>query len=100
ANEQWIELLNDIRRHGRPSKPRGLNILELVGHRTQVDMHHPIVSIAKRKLGYKFMCAEAHWVLSGKNDVASIAPYSKHISSFSNDGIRFDGAYGPRIIDQ
>jgi thymidylate synthase len=38
--------------------------------------------------------------MSGDNRVETIAPFSKEISKFSDDGERFFGAYGPRIIDQ
>jgi thymidylate synthase len=63
-------------------------------------MQRPILSVKQRKLGYKFLAAEAWWIITGKNDVASIKKYSPHIASFSNDGRHFDGAYGPRIVDQ
>ena len=39
-------------------------------------------------------------MLEGRNDVASIAPYSKSISQFSDDGETFFGAYGPRLYAQ
>jgi thymidylate synthase len=74
--------------------------LELLGFKSEVDMHWPIVTLAKRKLGYKFMCAEAWWILSGQNRVAEIARFSKEIANFSDDGLFFFGAYGPRIVDQ
>lgn len=46
------------------------------------------------------MCAEAAWILSGDNRVDTIAPFSRMISKFSDDGLTFSGAYGPPIIDQ
>ena len=46
------------------------------------------------------MAAEALWILSGDNKVETIAPYNKNIKQFSDDGIIFQGAYGPRIISQ
>ena len=100
ANVTWIELLRNILDHGHECRPRGLLINELLCHTTAVDMRRPIVSIVPRKLGYKFLAAEAWWILSGRNDVESIKKYSSHIASFSNDGYRFDGAYGPKIVDQ
>jgi thymidylate synthase len=63
-------------------------------------MAQPIVTVKQRKLGHRFLVAESWWIISGRNDVASIRPYSPHIASFSNDGIYFDGAYGPKVIDQ
>jgi hypothetical protein len=63
-------------------------------------MTRPVVDVLVRKLGYRFMAAEAWWILSGRNDVESIRKYSPHIASFSDDGKFFHGAYGPKILDQ
>jgi thymidylate synthase len=101
AGTTWYSLLKhllDTDNFG-PS-PRGMKTKELIGWQTVIDMNYPIINCPKRKLGYKFMAAEAYWILSGDNSVASIAPYSKHISDFSDDGVRFFGAYGPKIVDQ
>jgi thymidylate synthase len=46
------------------------------------------------------MAAEAWWLLSGRNDVGSISPYSKQISQFSDDGETFFGSYGPPFVEQ
>jgi thymidylate synthase len=46
------------------------------------------------------MAAEAAWILEGRNDVETIAPYSKAISNFSDDGVSFFGAYGPKVVNQ
>lgn len=73
---------------------------ELISYRRTFDMSFPVVTIDRRKLGYKFMCAEAAWILSGDDRVETIAPYSKEISRFSDDGVKFFGAYGPKITGQ
>lgn len=100
ANQSWLLLLQDIFENGKKSRPRGIEIKELLCKTTIVDMASPIVSIYQRKMGYRFLAAEAWWILTGRNDVDSIKKYSPHIASFSDDGYRFDGAYGPRIVDQ
>lgn len=99
ADEAWNAMIVDILSRGKTVYPRGFECREILANTTEVDMQYPITTI-RPKLGYKFLAAEAWWILSGRNDVASIAPYSKKISQFSNDGLRFDGAYGPVIIDQ
>ena len=63
-------------------------------------MNYPIVLSKARSLGYKFMVAEAFWILSGRNDVEFMDKFSNKIKDFSDDGIFFNGAYGPKIIDQ
>ena len=100
TNSQWISKLKEIINKGQVSNPRGLRIKELINSSICIDMNYPIISIPERKLGYKFMAREAWWILSGRNDVESIKDYSKVISTFSNDNYHFDGAYGPRVVDQ
>ena len=100
ATDEWVDLLFAIRNFGQSSKPRGLRIKELLCKTTQIDMRFPVVAAKIRKIGYKFAAAEAFNILTGRSDVASIAQYSPHISSFSNDGQHFDGHYGPMVVQQ
>jgi len=99
-NGVWLETLQKIIDSDLVSKPRNLLIKELLNNQMQIDMHNPILSVIERKLGYRFMFREAWWIMDGRNDVESIKDYSKAISSFSDDGFYFKGAYGPRVVDQ
>jgi thymidylate synthase len=63
-------------------------------------MNRCILTCPGRKLGYRFQAAEAWWILSGDDRVESIAPYSKTITQFSDDGKVFFGAYGPKVVNQ
>lgn len=100
ANKAWINLLDAITNGGTEEFPRGQRTLEIIGKTTKFDMSRPLINVANRKLGYKFLAAEAWWIINGSNRVDEIAPYSKMISNFSDDGITFRGAYGPKIVDQ
>ena len=100
ANDTWIGLLETIKTCGNVVQPRGFKCYEVMNLRTCFPMHKPIVTVRDRNLGYRFLFAEALWILEGKEDVATIAPFSKHIVQFSDDGETFFGAYGPRIVDQ
>jgi len=100
ASVVWRQTLDDILSYGFASTPRGKSCVELIGNQTIVDMRYPIVTNKARNLGYKFMAAEAYWILSGDNRVETIKNYSQAISSFSDDGVTFFGAYGPKIVDQ
>lgn len=77
-----------------------MKIKEIVGAKSVVNMNYPTVTIPERGVGYKFMAAEAWWILSGRCDVDGIAPFSKEISKFSDDGSTFFGAYGPKVVQQ
>lgn len=96
----YLDTLEDIVMYGEEVHVRGLVTREKLAYQTVINMEQPIISLPERKLGYKFMAAEAAWILSGDNKVATIAPYSKQISKFSDNGDRFFGSYGPKVIDQ
>lgn len=95
----WLQLLNMIMQCPTVS-PRGIETKEQLCVSTKINMNEPMVNIASRKIGKKFRYAEAAWILSGDNKVSTIAPYSKIISKFSDDGVRFFGAYGVKVVDQ
>lgn len=99
-NKTWREALRFVMSYGHESAPRGMKIKELLAQQTRVDMIYPVLTVPERELGYKFMAAEAAWILSGDNRVSTIEPYSKQISRFSDDGVTYHGAYGPKIRDQ
>jgi thymidylate synthase len=100
-NVVWQEHLRGLMSEGRLAAPRGLAVVEITGGlRTEVSAAYPVVTLVPRRMGYRFMCAEAAWILSGDDRVETIRPYSKNIARYSDDGERFFGAYGPRIVSQ
>jgi thymidylate synthase len=101
ATATWLRCLEEVKHDGELTSPRGRLTSELIGRGVDYDMSTiPVVLSRKRKLSYAFMAAEAAWILSGDNRVATIAPYAEAIRKFSDDGVRFFGAYGPRVVDQ
>ena len=100
ATEAWLALLGDVSLNGKISHPRGMKIREIINNSVAIDMRHPVVLTKERRLSYKFMAAEAWWILSGRSDVESIGRHCKAIRRFSDDGISFFGAYGPKISCQ
>lgn len=99
-NKAWLDSLTQILMFGDEVSPRGAKTKEIL-HRTMlVDMRQPVLTLPTRRLNYKFMAAEALWILSGDDRVETIAPYNKRIADFSDDGQTFFGAYGPKIKAQ
>lgn len=96
----WLEAIKDILAHGDCVAPRGKMTREIPQRTITVDMQRPVLCVPDRSLSYKFMAAEAYWILSGDDRVETIAPYNTRISEFSDDGERFFGAYGPKISAQ
>ena len=99
-NDVWVGLVEKILGEGLEVKPRGLLTYEILSNKTVVDMKRSILTIPHRKLNYRFMFGEAWWILSGSNRVSDITQYLKNIGNYSDDGLTFRGAYGPKIIDQ
>jgi thymidylate synthase len=79
---------------------RGRRSKEVLALQTVVPMDRPVLVNPVRKLNHRFMAAEAAWILSGDNRVASIAPFNRKIKDFSDDGRTFAGAYGPKFAEQ
>jgi thymidylate synthase len=100
ASSVWLNTLSKIFNEGLDVAPRGMKTLELQHHTVQLNMSYPVVLCPKRQLSYTFLAAEALWILAGDDRVETIAPYNKNIAAFSDDGHRFFGAYGPRIMEQ
>jgi thymidylate synthase len=100
VNDQWLDKGHSILYHGKEVEPRGKRTYELPHQTVKVPMRQPVLTIPGRQLSYQFMAAEAYWILTGDRHVATIAPYNKYISQFSDDGETFAGAYGPRIMEQ
>ena len=97
---QYAALLRDILMTGIVAVPRGQVTLERLNHSTVWTMEEPVIYSKKRKLSYKFMFGEAWWIMAGKDDLESILPYNARIANYSDDGLRFFGAYGPKVVDQ
>lgn len=60
----------------------------------------PVINATNRKIGYRFMAAEALYILEGRNDIDFLEQYVPGFSRFSDDGFFQAGAYGPKIMDQ
>ncbi len=100
ANSAWLRAITTVNQWGEDTNPRGLPIRETINFTSAVSMQYPVVTARARKLSYRFMIAEALWIMSGDDTVEGIAKYAPKIAQFSDDGVRFFGAYGPRISQQ
>ena len=98
--EYLLKLSYLMRKFEFECSPRHLKIKELMNDGFIVNMDNPVITIPERKLNHNFMTGEAWWILDGRNDVKSLAKYMGKIERYSDDGIRFFGAYGPKIVDQ
>lgn len=96
-NDVWEQLVAELATSPEAS-PRGMKVRELTGVQMHVrDSRRNVFVSERRRLNYRFMVAEWLWIWFGRDDVATIAQYNRNVAQFSDDGLRFYGAYGPRI---
>lgn len=100
ANSAWLGVLKLLVNGGRRIAPRGQETLEYPQVTLAARLDDPVLTIPERSLNYRFMAAEARWILNGSDRVSEIAAYNSRIAAFSDDGERFFGAYGPPYRDQ
>lgn len=100
ASRAWLHNISDLIVMGQDHVARGKLTKELPHRTITTLMRKPVVMTQARKLSYRFLAAEAYWILTGDNQVRTIEPYNKHITQFSDDGLTFFGAYGPKIWSQ
>jgi thymidylate synthase len=99
--ELYPLVLDLILERGVESSPRQMKTKELLGATVFLtDARNSLYTGIWRNLNYKFAVAEWLWIMAGRSDVASLARYNKNIAQFSDNGVTFAGAYGPRICSQ
>lgn len=100
ASYAWRDVVYDVMMTGEPSVPRGHKTAEVVNYTNWFDMVSPVVTVPERNIGYKFMAAEAAWIMSGDARLSTIRPFAQKMEQFSDDGVFLFGAYGPRVVSQ
>jgi thymidylate synthase len=100
VGQAWSELLNKLQ-NSSLVYPRGRAVREITDVSVRIhDASQNILVNAERNPVYRFMVAEWLWIWYGREDVASIVQYNPHLAQFSDDGVRFNGAYGPPVTEQ
>ena len=64
------------------------------------DTHYPVINAKNRGISYRFMAAEAAYIISGRNDISYLADVLPGFDRYSDDGYYQTGAYGPQVVDQ
>lgn len=97
----WRQLLANTLGHGEAVAPRGQPTREVL-HTQQLRcrLGQPVVTSPARRLNYRFMAAEALWILAGDNRLAPLTRFVERMADFSDDGKTLAGAYGPRVVPQ
>lgn len=62
-----------------------------------VNTRRRLVTSYGRPINVPFALAEVVWILAGRDDVAFLEPFNSNIANYSDDGVRFNSAYGHRL---
>lgn len=100
ASRAWVTQLRFLYDYGHVSNPRGLQTNELMAAVTAVDMEFPVVHVVGRKLDYRFMAAEALWIISGSDRLSFHPQIEEKLKPYSDNGETLYGAYGIPFVDQ
>jgi thymidylate synthase len=100
ANGAWLLRLHNCYLEGDNVSPRGKPTKEEISPCVWFDMRYPIVTEPARKLSYRFMAAEASWILDGSSYLDYHPEIEKKLKPYSDNGSVMAGAYGPRIQEQ
>lgn len=97
----YVACLNKILTYGHLTHPRSFDCKELSPCSvTLTDIQNNILVNPVRKASQAFMAAELLWILMGRDDVDMISFYNSKIQEYSDDSVRFFGAYGPKVHAQ
>ncbi len=101
ASTMYVTMLKQIMNYGQATSPRGQGTREVLGARIVLeDASRNIIAHPERGLNYYFSISEWLYILLGHNDVETIARFNSRIAQFSDDGVTFRGAYGPKLTEQ
>lgn len=92
-------ILNALLTEGHTVDSRNGKAKETLMARIHLSDPHqnPYSTNFRRKASLPAQIAETVWLLSGRDDIKFIEPFLPRAKDFSDDGVTWRGAYGPRI---
>lgn len=98
AAHAFIGELTEVLQDGQPVRVRGKGTHELLARLVTVEKPvERFITLPKRRNDVFHAIAETIWMISGRDDVAFLERYLPRAPDFSDDGIVWRGAYGPRL---
>ena len=99
GNELYLKELDKIEKCGKKISPRGLKTKELYGVTTEIKYpRQRFQSVLGRDSNPFFLCAEAMWILAGKQDAELLLWFNSQMGKFLDVGFsNFYASYGARM---
>jgi len=98
AEHALIALAGEVMENGTTLVVRGSTTREML-HQT-VTLARPlerVIAVNGRRNNVFAAIAETLWMLAGRDDIEFLLPYVPRAGDFSDDGVAWRGAYGPRL---
>ena len=98
VSDALFQGLQSIQNFGRRINTRNGEVLEFPSPviTTYTNSRERVLFYEQRDANPFFHLMESFWMLAGRNDVEWISQFNGRINTYSDDGIRFHGAYGHR----
>lgn len=98
--EAYTQIRQIMLKDAIETKPRGMLIKELFNVSVTLNPRNRLAYHELRKYNIYFNIAELIAIICDVNSVKFLNFFNKNIKQFSDNGIDFNGAYGPRLSDQ
>ena len=96
--EALVQVLREIDNNGREVTTRGFTQKEILSSLITIDNPNERAIVLKNRNNNIFaLIAETLWVLGGRNDLGFLSHYLPRAIDFSDDGLTWRAAYGPRL---
>jgi thymidylate synthase len=94
------EVILQIDEYGDLSKPRDLEVKELLLTDITIDPRKPIANFESRKFNWKYFAGEMAWYLHRDNDISYINKFSNFWKGITNQGTnQINSNYGALVIN-
>jgi thymidylate synthase len=101
ANDFYLQALKILKKHGFKTKPRGMEVIELLNVSVRIiSPRKRVITVKDRNFPLKGAMAEFLWYMTQNNKISIITPYLKHWERYSDDGITVNSNYGYQWEDQ
>lgn len=98
STDAFLIQLARVKHHGKVVSPRGMETKELLSQRiTIMNPRQRCIVLPERNDDIVAKVAETLWQLAGRDDIEWLSWYLPRAPKFSDDGVTWRGAYGPRL---
>jgi thymidylate synthase len=100
ANNAVINLLNDIKKNGRESSPRGLPVRELELQELVINPNVPLIDFEARPFNWKYFAGELAWYLTKDTNIDFINNFSNFWNGIADSAGNINSNYGNLLFGE